>query len=77
MAEMPDEKSHTRGRRSRRVTKPAKPGVDDSPAALGRELAAEDDPRLWGDGDASSAQSGGANSANDDRLKRDKPPHWG
>jgi hypothetical protein len=47
-------------------TQPA-PGSDPAPAAGDAPLAGEDEPRTWGD------PSGG----NDDRLKADKPPHWG
>lgn len=37
------------------------------PEKLFDELASEDKPERWGDGDGS----------NDDRLRDDKPPHWG
>ena len=37
------------------------------PEKLFDELASEDKPESWGDGDHS----------NDDRLRDDKPPHWG
>jgi hypothetical protein len=47
-------------------TEPA-PGSDPAPAAGDAPLAGEDEPRAWGDGGA----------GNDDRLKADKPPHWG
>ena len=45
-------------------TEPA-PGSDPAPA--GETPLAEEEPRAWGDG----------SDANDDRLKADKPPHWG
>ena len=37
------------------------------PEKLFDELASEDKPQSWGDGD----------NSNDDRLRDDKPPHWG
>jgi hypothetical protein len=37
------------------------------PEKLFEEIASEDRPERWGDGDDS----------NDDRLRDDKPPHWG
>lgn len=37
------------------------------PEKLFDELASEDKPESWGDGD----------NSNDDRLRDDKPPHWG
>ena len=37
------------------------------PERLFDELASEDKPESWGDGD----------NSNDDRLRDDKPPHWG
>jgi hypothetical protein len=46
-------------------TEPA-PGSDPAPAGE-TPLAGEDEPRAWGDGP----------DVNDDRLKADKPPHWG
>lgn len=76
MADMPDTPPTGRARRSRRVRKPSKPGVDPSPGESNRELAAEDNPQLWGDIDSGSSAAG-ANTPNDERLKRDKPPHWG
>lgn len=65
------------GRKPRRVVKPAKPGVDPTPAHSGAELAAEDDPRNWGDRDGGGEPGSGASSARDEEIKRDKPPHWG
>jgi high-mobility group nucleosome-binding domain-containing protein 2 len=76
MADLPDTPATGGTRRSRRVSKPAKPGVDPSPGKVNRELAAEDNPQLWGDIDSTSAAAG-ADTPNDERLKRDKPPHWG
>ncbi|WP_375387714.1 hypothetical protein [uncultured Amnibacterium sp.] len=56
-------------------TEPA-PGSDPTPSA--GERSAEDDPRSWGD--AAPAPGSGArdsrDSANDARLRADKPPHW-
>lgn len=55
-------------KKSRRVIQPAAPGVDDHP---GRgtldEFAPKDSPETWGD----------STRGNDERLKNDKPPHWG
>ncbi|SJM71748.1 hypothetical protein FM112_16790 [Gulosibacter sp. 10] len=58
-----------------------KPGVDPAPqqfpATSGRPasaqptLAAEDDPRAWGDGAADAARG----DSNDARLRDDIPPH--
>jgi hypothetical protein len=45
-------------------TEPA-PGSD--PAPQSGEPADEDDPKAWGD----------SSDGNDDRLRADKPPHWG
>ena len=47
-------------------TEPA-PGSDPAPAAGDALVAGEDEPRVWGDADG----------GNDERLKADKPPHWG
>ncbi|MGN6742071.1 MAG: hypothetical protein ACTHJL_02075 [Amnibacterium sp.] len=46
-------------------TEPA-PGSDPTPAGEA-PLAGEDEPRAWGD----------RVDGNDERLKADKPPHWG
>lgn len=58
-------------RRHRRVQRAGAPGTDPEPQLPAEESepvkAAEDLPASWGDGGES----------NDDRLKRDKPPHWG
>lgn len=76
---MADEQPQTgRGRRNRRVTRPAPPHSDATPADDWPELASEDDPRRWGDVPSDSEGSAtGAQSENEQRLKRDKPPHWG
>ncbi len=58
-------------RGSRRAQLPAVPGTDESPQAVARQAdapvrAGEDTDRAWGD----------SSDSNDDRLKRDVPPHW-
>ncbi|OUE22178.1 hypothetical protein BFL34_00219 [Clavibacter michiganensis] len=60
-------------RRSRRASTPPVPGSDPTPQAAARAPAvpaAEDAPQGWGDAPAAS-------DANDDRLRLDRPPHWG
>lgn len=64
------EKRKKRG--TRRVVRPSQPGTDPKPGDGERVLAAEDDPVAWGD----SVNSDDAESENDERLRRDKPPHW-
>jgi hypothetical protein len=53
------------------VTRPGAPGADPTPqkgaGADAATRASEDTDRAWGDGVDS----------NDDRLRRDLPPHWG
>ncbi|MGT2426172.1 hypothetical protein [Amnibacterium kyonggiense] len=49
-------------------TEPA-PGSDPTPSS--GERATEDDPAAWGDATSSP------DTANDARLRADKPPHWG
>ncbi|HEY2557034.1 MAG TPA: hypothetical protein VGI08_08000 [Diaminobutyricibacter sp.] len=58
-------------RGSRRAQLPAVPGTDPTPQAVpeGADVpvrAGEDTDRAWGD----------SSDANDERLKRDVPPHW-
>ncbi len=61
-------------RRHRRVQRPGAAGADPAPQLPAGESAptkaAEDQPSSWGDGSDGS-------DGNDDRLTRDKPPHWG
>jgi high-mobility group nucleosome-binding domain-containing protein 2 len=60
-------------RRSRRASTAPVPGSDPTPQADAHEAAvraAEDAPQGWGDAPAAS-------DANDDRLRLDRPPHWG
>ncbi|MBK0420515.1 hypothetical protein JD292_00240 [Leucobacter sp. CSA2] len=65
----------SRGRRvSRRAQRPAAEGVDPRPSEHRLTArAAEDRPEGWGEKPA----PGGSDRGNDDRLKRDRPPHWG
>ncbi|GAA1316599.1 hypothetical protein ACFSWE_15105 [Leucobacter albus] len=64
-----------RVRGSRRAQRPAAAGVDPSPGdhAL-TARAAEDKPEAWGGAPVRRATQVGEN---DDRLRADKPPHWG
>ena len=60
-------------RRSRRASTAPVPGSDPTPQADAQGTAvraAEDAPQGWGDAPAAS-------DANDDRLRLDRPPHWG
>jgi hypothetical protein len=54
----------------RRVQREGAPGADPTPqTGIGRDAAvraSEDTDRAWGD----------RSDSNDDRLKRDRPPHW-
>ena len=55
----------------RRAQLPAVPGTDPTPQAVPQRAdapmrAGEDTDRAWGD----------TSDSNDDRLKRDVPPHW-
>ncbi|WP_416445268.1 hypothetical protein AB3K78_00675 [Leucobacter sp. HNU] len=71
-------------RRPRRASRPAPEGVDPHPSGhpLG-DRASEDRPESWGDGARGGAAakrargSGTAAGENDERLRRDRPPHWG
>jgi len=58
-------------RAGRRVRVPGAPSTDPTPQSREGEGAAvrasEDTDRAWG----------GASDSNDDRLRRDLPPHWG
>lgn len=55
-------------RKRRRVTRPGAPGSDPQPQeGLDPVRAREDRDAAWGDREPS----------NDDRLRRDVPPHWG
>ncbi|AJW78345.1 hypothetical protein [Clavibacter michiganensis] len=73
-ADSPDAAGERRPvRRSRRASTPPVPGSDPTPQAAARAPAvpaAEDAPQGWGDAPAAS-------DANDDRLRLDRPPHWG
>ena len=60
-----------RSRRSRRVVRPAVPGTDPKPAEHEVTLAAEDAPERWGDTPQRDTME------QDERLRREKPPHWG
>lgn len=63
------------GRRSRRVTRPGAPGADDRPSDHPlTERATEDQPDT---GDSVAPGIAGPGAENDDRLTREKPPHWG
>lgn len=58
-------------RGARRAQLPAVPGSDPTPQAVTKHTdaparAGEDTDRAWGD----------SSDDNDDRLKRDVPPHW-
>jgi hypothetical protein len=66
-----DEASPRRSRRHRRATRPGAAGSDAEPLQQAgksdpAERAAEDTDAAWGD----------RTDSNDDRLKRDIPPHW-
>ncbi|WP_298229964.1 hypothetical protein [Gryllotalpicola sp.] len=56
------------------MQRPGAAGADPAPQLPAGESAptkaAEDQPSSWGDGSDGS-------DGNDDRLTRDKPPHWG
>ncbi|TDP95624.1 hypothetical protein EDF62_0315 [Leucobacter luti] len=65
-----------RPRQSRRAQRPAPAGVDPRPSEHPLdEQAAEDRTEGWGGEGAAAA--GSAERANEERLRRDKPPHWG
>ena len=58
-------------RGARRAQLPAAPGTDESPQEVPGQgdapvRSGEDTDRAWGD----------TSDSNDDRLKRDVPPHW-
>jgi len=60
-----------RTRRSRRATRPGTPGSDPTPQRFPRDApvrAKEDTDDAWG--------GRPAGDSNDERLKRDVPPHW-
>uniref|UniRef100_UPI0013DE1CF8 transcriptional regulator n=1 Tax=Leucobacter chromiireducens TaxID=283877 RepID=UPI0013DE1CF8 len=62
-------------RRSRRVQRPAPAGVDPRPSEHALTArAGEDRAEGW---DGAQGESGSAEQANEARLKRDRPPHWG
>ncbi|KAM9863093.1 hypothetical protein ACI1US_01096 [Leucobacter sp. BZR 635] len=64
-----------RVRGSRRVQRPAPEGVDPTPSDHSLTArATEDKPEGWGGASPGRAKPAGEN---DDRLKLDKPPHWG
>ncbi|WP_217133885.1 hypothetical protein [Leucobacter chinensis] len=56
-------------RRNRRVVTPPPAGSDPQPAAHGH-------PERWDETGAAPRGARGAGE-NDERLKNDKPPHWG
>lgn len=60
-------------RRSRRASRPAAEGADPRPSEHPLDArAGEDRPEGWGD-----EQAAGDAAGNEERLKRDRPPHWG
>ena len=68
----------------RRVTTAPPPGSDPAPQSVdGRRepavLAGEDSPSAWGDADVRYAddRAESPRGPNDDRLRADKPPHYG
>ncbi|MBK0420095.1 hypothetical protein JD276_13740 [Leucobacter sp. CSA1] len=76
--------SERRAGRSRRVSRPAPEGVDETPSDHPLNApAAEDAPGGWGDAGAAprsrkaAGAREGAEGENDARLARDRPPHWG
>jgi hypothetical protein len=69
--------SRSQSRASRRVTRPGAPGTDPVPRAVPRnretsQKAKEDTDEAWGD----PLTEDGSGAVNDDRLRREKPPHW-
>ncbi|WP_202344104.1 hypothetical protein [Leucobacter chromiireducens] len=64
------------GRRPRRAQRPAPDGVDPRPSEHPLDAPARED-RAEGWGDGGTAPGGSAERANEDRLRRDRPPHWG
>lgn len=78
-------------RRSRRAQRPAPEGVDPHPSEHPlTSRAGEDKPESWGEGaaavaggadpsdsSAKRARKPAARGENDDRLRQDRPPHWG
>lgn len=63
-------------RRSRRAQRPAPAGVDPRPSEHALTARAGED-RAEGWGDTAPGTDGTAERANEARLKRDRPPHWG
>ncbi|WP_424463021.1 hypothetical protein [Pseudoclavibacter helvolus] len=69
-------------KRRRRVTTPPPPGSDPEPQSADARrhppvLAAEDSPAAWGDVRYADDRAEGSRGPNDDRLRADKPPHYG
>ncbi|GAB2815555.1 hypothetical protein GCM10027022_02000 [Alpinimonas psychrophila] len=63
-----------KARVSRRV-KWIQPGSTENPASSDTEVPERDRPENWGD--RATRTRSGANTSNDEQLRRDKPPHWG
>ncbi|MFC5339059.1 hypothetical protein [Leucobacter denitrificans] len=64
-------------RKPRRAQRPAAEGVDPHPSEHPlTSRASEDRPEGWGDAQTKRTKKQGAGE-NDDRLKQDRPPHWG
>jgi 5-methylcytosine-specific restriction endonuclease McrA len=59
---------------SRRVSW-KQPGSTENPASNDTETPQRDLPENWGEGRPRTGS--GANTSNDEQLRRDKPPHWG
>ncbi|WP_157000580.1 hypothetical protein [Leucobacter komagatae] len=60
---------------SRRAQRPAPAGVDPTPGDHSlASRATEDKPEGWGE---TPARRPAGTGENDERLKVDKPPHWG
>lgn len=55
----------------RRVRTSPAAGSDPAPQGAVPAVAAEDDPRSWG-----NAGDGAGEDSNDEQLQRDVPPHW-
>lgn len=73
----PPERPQRAKRVPRRAQRPAPEGVDPNPSdhAL-TSKASEDRPEGWGEA-ARPGTGKNVRGENDDRLSRDRPPHWG
>ena len=69
-----------KSRRPRRVRTEPAPGSDPTPQSLPRgpapARASEDTDRAWGDAGGRTDANENDERENDERLKRDVPPHW-